>query len=137
MNAIGVPGAAMNGAVGELTASTVCPRQAISIRSDEAFTTVPRTTLRSPMSRATLSDAGRPPPGPATDCGAPEARGPARGRGTPEALAFGARLHHPPVFVEDQPVAELVGLGEIVGDQHHRPAEPHDQAPQLAAELSP
>ena len=58
-NATDVPGGAWNGAVGELTASTVRPRQAISMRSGAVFTITPRTTLRSPISRATVSEAGR------------------------------------------------------------------------------
>ena len=111
--ATGAPGGARNGAVGELTASTVCPRQAISTRSGAALTTVPCTTLRSPMSRATVGEAGR-----------------------PSTSAFGSGLDDPPGLVEDQAIAELVGLAEIVGDEHDGAAEPDDQGAQLLAELS-
>ena len=48
---------------------------------------------------------------------------------------MGARLHDAPGVVEDQAIAELVGLAEIVGDQHDGAPEPDDQGAQLLAEL--
>ena len=56
--AIGVSGGGRYDRVGEFTASSVWPRQAIWMRSGIAFTTTPWSTLRSPMIRATASDAG-------------------------------------------------------------------------------
>src|SRR6266436_5059923 len=56
--AMGFSGGGKYERVGEFTASSVWPRQAIWMRSGIAFTTVPRSTLESPMMRATDSDAG-------------------------------------------------------------------------------
>ena len=56
--AMGLSGGGRYERVGEFTASSMSPRQEIWMRSGIAFTTVPCSTLRSPMIRATASDAG-------------------------------------------------------------------------------
>ena len=62
--------------------------------------------------------------------------GHALGAGLPEELRLGRRLDDAPVVVDDDPVGELVGLGQIVGHEDRGDA-PVAQGPlQVVAELA-